>query len=180
MCIVTMTEADPLAAHPVVRSPLSACRPLHQLALVRRREGVSRRSLARQLGITAGQVEQQERESADLKLSTLYAWQKALNVPIQELLVEGEESVSAPVLRRAQFLRMMKTVRTILDRSKQIGVRRMAQMLAEQLTEAMPELDEVGPWPVVGKRRRSTELGQVFYRRLDVEFHAESEGEGGD
>jgi hypothetical protein len=60
----------------------------------------------------------------------------------------------------------MKTAVTILQRSRQPGIRRMAEVLVNQLTEMMPELKGVGPWPSVGRRRTSEELGQVVHRRL--------------
>ena len=163
------------AADPVVGKPFSPPRPLHRLRAARRSEGISRRTVARRLGISAGKVHEQEQESADLTLSTLYAWQEVLNVPISELLVETEESLSAPVMRRAQLLRVMKTVQTILERSRQVSIRRLAQTLADQLAEIMPELKQVGPWPAVGKRRTSRELGQAAYRRLCADMFAGSE-----
>ena len=42
----------------------------------------------------------------------------------------------------------------------------MAQTMAAQLIEIMPELAEVGPWHAVGKRRRLNELGIAAQRRF--------------
>jgi len=140
-------------------------RRLHRLAEVRRQEGVTLRTIARRLGLSPEEVLQQEQDS-DLPLSTLYAWQEALDVPASEFLVEGDMPLSTPVLRRAQLLRMMKTVMSIVERSKQSSIRRLAQFLAEQLAEVMPELKEVEPWPAVGKRRTTSELGQAAFRRF--------------
>jgi len=111
-------------------------------------------------------VRLQERETADMLLSRLYEWQKALDVPVAELLVEAGDPLSAPVLKRAQLVRVMKTAQAILEQAKQVRVRRMAQMMVEQLTELMPELAQVGPWHAVGKRRRRDEYGVVAQRRL--------------
>ena len=74
--------------------------------------------------------------------------------------------ISVPVMTRAQLLRMMKTVVTILERCKQKSIRRMAQFLSEQLVEVMPELKEIAPWPAVGRRRTSRDLGQAARQRL--------------
>ncbi len=155
--------------------PFGAHRPLHRLAAVRQQEGLSRRTVARHLGVTPGQVQEEEQECNDLPLSKLYAWQQVLNVPIGDLLVEGEGELSVPIMQRAQLLRIMKTVRTILERSKQMSIRRMAQVLSDQLEELMPELKEVGSWPSVGQRRNSRELGQAAQRRLSQEALIELE-----
>ncbi len=148
---------------PVPSTP--APRRLHRLAEVRRQEGLTRAAMARRLGISPEEVLQQEK-SLDLPLSTLFAWQRALDVPATELLIEGDTSLSPPVLRRARLLRMMKTVVSIAQRAKQPSIRRLAQVLREQLLETMPELKDAQPWPAVGKRRTSKDLGQAAFRRF--------------
>jgi transcriptional regulator with XRE-family HTH domain len=142
---------------------------LHRLAEVRHRQGITRRTLARRLNIDVDTVKHQEQPTTDMPLSVLYAWQAALHAPIAELLVESGESLSSPVLRRAQMVRLMKTTRAILERAQQLPVRRMAQMLIDQLCEIMPELDTVSPWHAVGHRRTSDELGQAAYRRIPTD-----------
>ena len=104
-----------------------------------------------------------------MMLSALYAWQEVLDAPIAELLVESEEPLSAPVLRRAQMVRLMKTAGAILERAQQPSIRRMAQMLVDQLCEVMPELKGVSPWHAVGRRRTQDELGQAAYRRIPTD-----------
>jgi transcriptional regulator with XRE-family HTH domain len=141
-------------------------RPLHRLAEIRRRQGVTRRTLARRLNTDSGTIKVQEHPNADLSLSTLYAWQEVLDVPVSELLVESDEPLSTPVLKRAQLVRIMKTAAAIQERSQQMAVKRMAQMLIEQLCEIMPELSGVSPWHTVGKRRRQDEFGVAADRRL--------------
>ena len=103
----------------------------------------------------------------------LYQWQKALGVPVGELLADGHEPLSAPVLRRAQLVRLMKTAASIQERAKQASVGRMAQMLIEQLVEIMPELKQVHPWNTIGMRRTMDELGQAATRSLSSEIRAE-------
>lgn len=170
MSVAISTLSGTENGHPVVVKPFRLRRPLHRLKSVRQSEGVSRRTVARRLGISPGQVAEQEQEDRDMPLSALYAWQEVLGVPVTELLAESDEPLSTPVMRRAQFLRVMRTVKTILERSKQVSIRRMAQVLADQLTEIMPELEHVGPWPAVGQRRTSRELGQAALRRLSAAF----------
>ncbi|MEE8451124.1 MAG: helix-turn-helix transcriptional regulator [Thermoguttaceae bacterium] len=139
---------------------------LHRLAAVRRQQGISRRTVARRLGMEVSQVKAQERDTSDLLLSRLYQWQQLLEVPITELLVEASDPLSEPVLKRAQLVRVMKTVLAILETSDQEPIQRMAQTLVEQLTEIMPELEGVGPWHAVGERRRRDEFGVAAERRL--------------
>ena len=141
-------------------------RSLHRIRRVRRQQGLSRRTLARRLKVSIGHVVSQEHETSDLLLSTLYQWQKALGVPIEELLVEGSGQLSAPVLRRARMVRLMKTAKAICERARQSSIQRMATMLIQQLVELMPELEEVKPWHAVGQRRTSDEVGQAGQVRL--------------
>lgn len=112
------------------------------------------------------QLRLQEQESTDLRISDLRKWQKALDVPLTELLVEPDEPLSRPVMERARLVRIMKTVAAIQERAQSASIRRMAQMLAEQLTEVMPELQEVGPWHNYGQRRSLDEYGAVVHRCL--------------
>jgi len=149
--------------------PATDCQPLQRLMTVRRQQGLSRRTVARRLNIEIEQVRQQESESSDLPLSVVYAWQKALEVPVAELLVEAGDVLTPPVLRRSQFVRLMKTVLAISERTKQESVRRMVQTIIGQLVEIMPELANVSAWHVVGKRRHLSELGVAAQRRLGEE-----------
>ncbi len=159
------TDLSSLGGSEEVNLP-PAPRPLHRLAAVRRMQGVSRRALARRLNVDVGVVKQQEEETSDLMLSTLYRWQQMLDVPISELLVDAEESLSAPVLKRARMVRLMKTALSIQERSSQESIRRMAQNLVAQLIEVMPELATVSAWHAVGQRRRLDEYGKAAERRL--------------
>jgi transcriptional regulator with XRE-family HTH domain len=148
-------------------------RPLHQLAVVRRREGLSRRAVARRLRMDVMSVKEQEQQGSDMTLSRLYEWQEALGVPVAELLIDTDEALSPPILKRAQMLRLMKTAAAILERTQQTPVRRMAQMMVEQIVEIMPELEGVSPWNAVGQRRTLDELGQAAQRRLSLDALAD-------
>lgn len=143
-----------------------AARPLQRLAIVRRLQGLSRRTVARRLNMDLEQVRRQEAADADLPLSVLYAWQKALEVPVAELLVEPGDGLSPPVLERARLVRLMKTVLAIRQQARQKSIQRMAETMLNQLVEIMPELAHVGPWHAVGRRRRLNELGVAAERRL--------------
>ncbi len=158
-----------VAGEEPIKMPING-RPLHRLAEIRRRQGITRRTVARRLNTDIGTVKAQEQTNADLSLSTLYAWQEVLDVPVSELLTEAEEPLSTPVLKRAQLVRVMKTAAAILERSQQPAIQRMAQMLVEQLCEIMPELSGVSPWHAVGRRRTQDELGQAAIRHLSLDL----------
>jgi len=149
-----------------VAVPAAASQPLQRLAMVRRNQGISRRTLARRMNVDIELVRQQECETADVPLSVLYAWRKALDVPLSELLADSGNSLDSPVLERSQLVRLMKTVLAMREHVKQDSIRRMAQTMCDQLVEIMPELAKVAPWHAVGKRRRLSELGVAAHRRL--------------
>jgi transcriptional regulator with XRE-family HTH domain len=172
--VVSNGQVLPLVAASAEKAPEGnrerSGRRYHRLAVVRRQEGVSRRTVARRLGIGLREVQAQEQESADLPLSTLYRWKEVLNVPISELLEEDLDEASSPVMFRGKLLRVMKTAVTILQRTRNPATHRMAQFMVEQLTEIMPELKDTPSWPSVGKRRSRRELGRAARLRLPSEL----------
>ena len=156
----------------------SPSRPLHRLAEVRQQEGLTRSSVARRLGVSLREVEEQEDPSSDILLSDLRRWQQALDVPMTELLSEPGCELSPPVQLRARLLLVMKTIRSIQQRVRQAPLQRLAETLIEQLVEVMPDLKETAPWPMMGRRRRKHELGQAYFRRLSLDPLDELEGPG--
>lgn len=136
-------------------------RKLHQLGPARRRQGLSVRCVAQRLERTVSEVRAQEDEYADLTVSELYRWQAALDVPLEELLHEPQDSLSSRVLTRARLLRIMKTAIAIRRQARSEAERRLARLLVEQLLELMPELKEVSGWPAVGHRRTAEEVGRI-------------------
>jgi transcriptional regulator with XRE-family HTH domain len=156
--------------------PVETRRPLHRLQAVRKAECISRRNLARKLKTSVAQVLEQEEPGSDMTLSTLYQWQRALGVPVAELLVEqDDDELSQPILKRSRMLRLMKTAQSIEEMATQPRVRRMTQNLIEQLIEIMPELQDVGPWPLVGQRRSLSDLGRAVERFLPMSAFSEGE-----
>lgn len=141
-------------------------RPLHRLATVRRLQGISRRMLARRLKVDIAELRRQEEETSDLPLSVLCEWQKVLDVPIAELLIEPEDSLSHPLLQCAQLVRLMKTALALLEQADCKATRTLAQKLVDQLVAVMPDLQGIGPWNAVGKRRGLDELGVAALRTL--------------
>ena len=147
---------------------------LHRISVVRQQQGVSLRTAARQMGEHASKLKTQEQHSSDITLSQLYAWQKVLDVPLTDLLMESEGPLSRPVLQRAQMLRLMKTAAAISESATNEPMRRMTENLVNQLIEIMPELREVGSWHSVGQRRSQDEYGMAYERRLADEGLADA------
>jgi transcriptional regulator with XRE-family HTH domain len=147
-------------------------RPLrwHRIRTVRRQQGVSLRTAARQLGAGVRDIRKQEDEATDLRLSDLFRWQAVLDVPLTELLVEPDAPLSRSVLDRARMVRLMKTAVAILECATTPRERRLAQNLMDQLTEVMPELKGVAAWHAVGQRRSLDEYGRIVDRSISDEF----------
>jgi transcriptional regulator with XRE-family HTH domain len=150
-------------------------RPLHRISEVRAQQGVTLRAAARQMGTTVRQARLQEDGEADLHLSTLYAWQKALDVPVANLLVDLDAPLSMPVMRRAQLLRMMKTAMSLLEKAPGSEYCRMAQRMVDGLIEIMPELECVTPWHEAGQRRRLDDLGRAAERQFSSDLMGDHE-----
>jgi transcriptional regulator with XRE-family HTH domain len=147
-----------------------ANRPLHRLATVRKQQGISQRNVARHLGVETATVCQLEHEATDLPLSLIYAWQKVLDVPAAELLVDSNAPFSPSVLHRARLIRVMKTTASIREKVHTKSLKSLVATFAEDLLEIMPELREVAGWNTVGRRRALDELGQVVERQLPDDF----------
>jgi len=145
---------------------------LHRISEVRQREGVSLRSISRRWKMNVAELRELEDESSDLTLSQLYRWQAVLEVPVSELLVDLDQPLSPPVLRRAQMIRLMKTAMTLACSTRRKNVRLLVGTLMDQLTEIMPELRDVGPWQSNGEEPRPGHLrsagGLTPHDDLDV------------
>ena len=143
---------------------------MHRINEVRRQQCISLRSAARRMGTDMATVRSQDRESTDLRLSDLYRWQKALEVPIADLLIDPNTPLSRPVMERAALVKLMKTVLAIQEQSESVSVERLAQTLANQLIEMMPELENVTPWHAVGQRRGLDEVGRIAEEPIPSQF----------
>lgn len=149
-------------------------RKLHQLGEARRRQGLSVRCVAQRLGMSIGEVRAQEDEFTDLSVSELYRWQSVLEVPLEELLEEPNDTLSSRVMTRARMLRVMKTARALRAQARSEAESRLAKLLISQLIEIMPELREVAAWPTVGHRRTADELGRIAERTIPDDFMYEA------
>lgn len=136
-------------------------RPLHRIAEVRRLQGVTLRNVSRRLGVSLAVIRRQEQPDCDIRVSDLMQWQQVLEVPVAELLVEGDGQLSGPVLQRSRMVKLMKTAAAIRERTQGTPAGRMVSMLIDQILELMPELADVAPWHTVGQRRTLDDLGRT-------------------
>jgi len=140
----------------------SRSRRLHRIEEVRQQQGVTLRNVARRLGIEMTVIRRQEQPETDLRISDLLRWQQVLDVPLADLLEEGEGQLSGPVLARSRMVRLMKTAAAIKEQVGDQGqASRLVGQLIEQILEIMPELADVTPWHTVGQRRTLDDVGRV-------------------
>jgi len=166
-----------LSAVPQLPAEPSAPPQLNRIRLLREQQGVSLRTAARRLKLEMAEIRRQDDPATDLTISQLLAWQQILETPMADLLADPGAELSAPVLERAQMIRLMKTVAAILEQAQTPAVQRMARTLVDQLTSIMPELAEVGPWHSVGQRRSMDEYGRAADRSIDDSFFARLNGD---
>ncbi|MDG2206311.1 MAG: hypothetical protein P8K78_00245 [Pirellulales bacterium] len=136
---------------------------LNCIAKVRQRQGMTLRTVARRWNLDVPDVRRMEHPTNDIRISELHAWQRLLEVPLHELLVDSELPLSPPIYQRAQFLRLMKTVVTLRDKSSDAEVSYLIERLLQQILEIMPELKDVGPWHETEERvdRRSPVVYEI-------------------
>ena len=170
-----VVDYTPSTAPPTKSSPPAAS--LHRVSEVRQQQSVSLRTAARHMGQDIATVRQQEKPTSDLRISELIAWQKVLDVPLIDLLVDSAAPLSRPVMERAQLVRLMKTAAAIQEktasmpeRGETVELRRLSSTLIDQLVQIMPELAEVSAWHSVGQRRSLDEVGRVAERRIRDDF----------
>lgn len=152
--------------HSEARAPQSH----HRIEEVRKQQGLSLRSVSRQMSVEIRELREQEKPDSDLRLSQLMRWQSVLGVPANELLAEPDAKLSEPIHRRAQLVRVMKTVRALAEVIDDQSTSRLVDTLSTQLTDIMPELENVGAWHSVGQRRSLDEFGRAADRLLSEDL----------
>jgi hypothetical protein len=145
-------------------------RAWHRIAEVRLQQGLSDKVLAKRLAMKPREIERQQSPDCDLMLSQLYKWQAALDVPVSELLVDPGQALSPGVGRRAQLVKLMKTVRSLQQVANSAPLRALAVHLGDQLVEIMPELEHISSWPIVGQLRTPRDISPLEERLLPDPF----------
>ena len=104
-------------------------KPFHRAAEVMQQEGISLRAIISRMNISVEQVRAELDPRRDMRLSELYRWQAALNVPVVDLLVDPGTGLSGSVELRAELLKLMKSVRSIQEKSEDEVIDRLAASL---------------------------------------------------
>jgi transcriptional regulator with XRE-family HTH domain len=146
---------------------------LHRIRAVRQEQGMSLRRVAQQMKMDIEVLREEEERDTDMPLSRLYAWQKALEVPVADLLVDNDSPLSAPVLQRARMVRLMKSVAGILEKAHDPTMRRLAEGMADQLKQMMPELEGVTAWHEASDRRQPVRFGRIVQQVYSYDFHVD-------
>lgn len=142
-------------------------KPLHRIEEVRKSQGISLNTVAKRFGVELSVAREMENPYRDISLEELYRWQKLLDVPLSELLLDPDDLPENPIRARGQLVRLMKTARSILENANDERLKILSQMLVDQLVEIMPELINITAWPSIGQSREFKDYGQAVYRRFD-------------
>ena len=171
MATIPMCTQSSLDCMPTVREASKTCEAasLHRIAEVRAQQGLSLRAISRRSGIDIQDLKQQELPDSNLTLIDLTRWARALEVPIENLIVDHDSELSDPVQSRAAMVKVMKTVVALTEVATSPRVVRLTTMLREQLIELMPELAEIGGWPNFGSRRPSDQQGRIGENPIHVQ-----------
>jgi len=170
MATIPMSTQSSLDCLPTVReaNQVRDAVPLHRIAEVRAQQGLSLRAISRRSGVDVQELKQQELPDSNLTLVDLIRWAKALEVPIENLIVDHDSELSDPVQSRAALVKVMKTVVALTEVAASPRVVRLTTMLREQMIELMPELAEIGGWPNFGSRRPPDQQGRIGENPIDV------------
>ena len=117
---------------------MKMAKPLHRIAAVRRRKGLSLHDAAEILDIPLDFAIWQERETSDLRLDELWAWQRALDVSVEDLLIEPHSSLPSTPVTREGVHRAMETTMQIAHRDTSFRIQRLARRIVGLLKEIAP------------------------------------------
>ena len=147
-----------------------ADRPMNRIAFVREQQEMTLRSVARHTGIDVRTLRKQEKPTANLTLTELANWSKALDVPVVNLIEEPESTLENPVKKRAAMVRIMRSAMSLQEEASSEKMCALTATLVSQLVELMPELDGLAAWPQYGQRRGPDEVGRVAERPMRVDL----------
>lgn len=142
--------------------------PLHRIAEVRNQQGYTLRTVARKTGLDICLLKVQEQPHTNLTLKQLQAWQHALEVPIESLLVDRDLEMNDQIQARAKLVKIMKTVCSMREVTKNRRMIHLLQSLRLQLIELMPELEQVRGWNIHGPRNPTDNLGRIAIEPIAV------------
>lgn len=126
------------SAAPLILGPSD--RPLQRVGRVREDVGMTRRMVARRLGLSVAEVKRLEIKTTDFYLSLLYQLAELFDEPPDELLLRDGDPLSGMLLPRAKMVRIIKTVLGLREAAKSDRLKFLIQTLVSQFAEMEPEL----------------------------------------
>ncbi len=145
-------------------------RELHRLSAVRKLRRLTLSEVARELRLPYEEARRQEQGSCDLALSQLYRWQQLLQVPIEDLLVDHDDSLGVPAVKTETLAVVLEVALQIIARTRQAGIRRIAHTLVDQIIELSPELKRIADAHTAGQAHLFDEQGNALKGDLPVDF----------
>ena len=110
-------------------------RPFHCAEQVRDSKNISKRCLAKKLGISISNLELLLNPMADLRLRQLEWLASALGVTTVDLILDHKSEDAGPGLTRKTLGELFTTASGLADAADSIGVKRMTGLLVSQLEE---------------------------------------------
>jgi transcriptional regulator with XRE-family HTH domain len=135
---MTTTMPESAQAAPFASRSAAPPRRRHCLRQARRSSGLSLEDVARRLGVSLEEARRQERGEVDLWVSALHRWAEALQVHIDELVVEPENGLSPPPFTRGHLIRMLKIASVIAKTTERATVKRLAQRFIDEVMPLVP------------------------------------------
>ena len=112
---------------------------LHKIRDVRLERGLDLQTVAARLGKSLETVASEEIPTADLTLSVVREWSKALGVPAGNLLIERPEYAGIPGLTKQRLLNLEATAKKIIGMASDKATLTFAMGLRRQIREFFDE-----------------------------------------
>jgi transcriptional regulator with XRE-family HTH domain len=116
-------------------------KPLHRIREVRRREGVSIRTIVRKTGIDMGTVKALDNPVSDPTLSQLARFADAIEVPLCELICDADADEVQRL--RGLLVRVSKITNLMLAKLPNGPARRLVQSIDEHIREELPDAEVI-------------------------------------
>ena len=140
---------------------------VHRLRQVREQSETSLRAVASRTGIPIGILRKQQ-DSNEISLVDFLRWQRALNVPFEELLQPIATELADHIRVRAGLVRLVRSIKSLLHDELTERQATIVENIIDQLNELMPELRAVPAWPAIGSRRSQNEPAVIESQMIDT------------
>ena len=140
---------------------------LHQIGEVRKREGISRRTMVRYFkayGLSSEEIMHQEEQSTDLQITDVRRWASALALPVRELFYSLETGIADETRDKAAMVKLVKSMKSLQEvaaKLKKNSIVKITGRILDDVYALLPEFENVSPWPIFGQTRGTDDLGRV-------------------